>query len=123
MSRLYNILAEMVKSGTVLTATWIASSTSATGIKVTNSITLPKGTYLVVARTPYISTGNPLLGLRKTGSEDLAQLMSGTQGQYAQGVFTVQSSGDESVALYTSSSFSVTYDALARGSLTAIRIA
>lgn len=120
---LYNILAEMAKSGTVLTATWIASSTSAVGVKVTNSITLPKGTYLVVARTPYISNGNPLLGLRKDGIEDLAQLMNGSQGQYASGVFAVQSSGGESIALYTSGSLSVTYDALARGSLTAIRIA
>ena len=51
--------------GTTYSAAWTASSSTATRTKLTDSIVLPPGTYIIVLITPSISTSNGWVGFMK----------------------------------------------------------
>lgn len=51
------------ETGETYTASWTATSTNANGARVTNSLTLDAGTYLITIKTPVLSHDNCYFGL------------------------------------------------------------
>ena len=107
-------------TGRYYSTSWTASSTSAYGAKVTADLSLGKGLYVVVATCPYVTSGSPLLGLRTNGIVDNSKLVVG--GSYIKASFLIEMASAGTVALYSEGSAEVSYSAIDRGSLTAIKL-
>ena len=116
------ILEWIVGTNRYYSASWTATSSSATGTVLTGTITLPKGTYLIAVGSPYVQSAAALVGLRIGSSTDLTTLMTLPVNAYTKGSFIVQLTAQQSVYLLTQSSASCTFTAPDRGSLKAVRL-
>lgn len=103
-------------SAQTYTASWIATSSAANNVKLTGSLILPAGTYVVVANLPNTSTwmAVQLYGVANYYGHGQA-LQNGT--------WIITLTQETEIYLRTASSTSCTYSYTERGRLTAVRIA
>lgn len=121
-SILKNILEWIVGTDRYYAASWTATSSSATGTVLTDTITLPKGTYLIAVGTPYVQGATGLAGLRVGTTTDSTTLVSMPVNAYTKASYIIQLTSQQSVYLLTQSSASLTFTAPDRGSLKAVRL-
>lgn len=121
-SILKNILEWIVGTDRYYAASWTATSSSATGTVLTDTITLPKGTYLIAVGTPYVQGATGLAGLRVGSTTDSSTLVSMPVNAYTKASYIIQLTSQQSVYLLTQSSASLTFTAPDRGSLKAVRL-
>lgn len=121
-SILKNILEWIVGTDRYYAASWTATSSSATGTVLTDTITLPKGTYLIAVGTPYVQGATGLAGLRVGSATDSSTLVSMPVNAYTKASYIIQLTSQQSVYLLTQSSASLTFTAPDRGSLKAVRL-
>lgn len=116
-SLIYKMLGRLIVIGKVYQGSWAASSSSANGTHLTQTLTLPAGTYVVMAHTPIMSIASLLVSFNVKAPPYKA--MAG------QDVFctVLNLSAQTGVYLQSSASASVTFTYLDRGSIIAIRIA
>lgn len=119
---LKNILEWIAGTNRYYSASWTATSSSATGTQLTNSVTLPKGTYLIAVGTPYVQGATGLAGLRIGTTTDSSTLVSMPVNAYSKASYIVQLTSQQNVYLLTQSSASLTFTAPDRGSLKAVRL-
>lgn len=123
LDRILAFIADRLSAiGTIYTASWTASSTSSI-TAVTGALTIPKGIYIAVVATPYIQSGNALVGLRKNTVADMTRLLYGSQGSYAQGTYVINATEQQTLRVYSESYLATSYAATERGGLKIIRIA
>ena len=123
---LTNILNEVLPSasiGKVYTADWTANSSNNYGLRMTDTMTLPKGTYVVVMKIPYVASGTfggaqlfygsgTLLDSRSicvVGSQQVATVIISLYAEFT-------------IYIATAGSASCTFNYLERGGLVAIKI-
>lgn len=122
MSRLYGIINKLVSRGEYYSAAWTANSTSAYGTKLTGSITLPAGTYIIVCKTPYIASGTfPGFYLADSGGIVDSTTISAPAGQQSE-TMLMEFAEQKTVWLESSGSPACNFSVIERGSLRAIRI-
>ena len=121
-SILKNILEWIVGTDRYYAASWTATSSSATGTVLTGTISLPKGTYLIAAGTPYVQGATGLMGLRVGTATDNTTLVSMPVNAYTKASYIIQLTSQQSVYLLTQSSASLTFTNTDRGSLKAVRL-
>jgi len=121
-SILKNILEWIVGTDRYYAASWTATSSSATGTVLTDTITLPKGTYLIAVGTPYVQGATGLAGLRVGSTTDSTTFVSMPVNAYTKASYIIQLTSQQSVYLLTQSSASLTFTAPDRGSLKAVRL-
>lgn len=121
-SILKNILEWIVGTDRYYAASWTATSSSATGTVLTDTITLPKGTYLIAVGTPYVQGATGLAGLRVGSTTDSSTLVSMPVNAYTKASYIIQLTSQQNVYLLTQSSASLTFTAPDRGSLKAVRL-
>lgn len=121
-SILKNILEWIVGTDRYYAASWTATSSSATGTVLTDTITLPKGTYLIAVGTPYVQGATGLAGLRVGTATDSTTLVSMPVNAYTKASYIIQLTSQQNVYLLTQSSASLTFTAPERGSLKAVRL-
>ena len=99
-------------------AAWTATSSSANNTRLTNSFTLPAGTYLIWAKLPFISTSTFFAGLSFNstgyGTGQLANQQSAT--------WVVQLGSQTTMHLVATQSAACTFSYLERGGLYAVRL-
>lgn len=103
-------------------ASWTATSSSASGTVLTDTITLPKGIYLIAVGTPYVQSATGLVGLRVGTATDTSTLVSMPVNAYTKASYIIQLTSQQSVYLLTQSSASLTFTNIDRGSLRAVRL-
>lgn len=121
-SILKNILEWIVGTDRYFAASWTATSSSATGTVLTDTITLPKGTYLIAVGTPYVQGATGLVGLRVGTATDTSTLVSMPVNAYTKASYIIQLTSQQNVYLLTQSSASLTFSNTDRGSLKAVRL-
>jgi len=122
MSRLGDVLKALANIGKTYSAAWTATSTSGT-TPLTNSITLPKGVYLVVASTPYVASGAAgVMELRIDGTQQADKLISAPINSYTKGAFIIELESQSTIQLYSGGTQTTNYQVIERGSLKAARI-
>lgn len=103
-------------SAQTYTASWVATSSAANNVKLTDSLILPAGTYVVVANLPNTSTW---MAVQLYGVDSYYG-----HGQMLQhGTWIITLTQETEIYLRTASSVSCTYSYTNRGRLTAVRIA
>ena len=124
MSRLYNILNELVNRGQYYAAAWTATSTNSNGARLTDDITLPKGTYILSAKVPVVTSGTfPGVVLKQSGGTDLENGSLAALGSQMEASFIVKLSAQKTVYMAVAGSAACSYSYLERGWLRAVRIA
>lgn len=101
--------------GTVYTAAWTATSSSANATPLTNAMTIPSGTYILLVITPPASTES--FGISLAGK--YSKVFGTGGGSFA----TTLTTTGTSITVRSAQSAEVTFSYIERGSLTAIRIA
>jgi len=120
---LKNILEWIIGTDRYYSASWTASSSSATSVQLTDKLILPKGTYLIAVGTPYVQTSAVTIGLRVGASTDLTTLTTCPVNAYTKASFIIQLTADSTqIYVNSQSSASVTYTQPTRGSLKAVRL-
>ena len=114
-----NILGKLTVIGRVYRGNWIASSSSASGTHLTQTLTLPAGTYILLSHTPVISGSDGALLVSLSALSPPYRLVAGQDIFLTAATFTTQTD----VYLQSSASFPVTFSYLERGAIIAIRIA
>lgn len=105
--------------GTTYKAAWTATSSSATSTKVTASLTLPAGVYIITIKTPVMSSIDLPLGLNiSSGQDDISCFRSQDMRTFVKTLTTATT-----IYVDTAFSTSVTYTYTERGYLKATRIA
>ena len=104
--------------GIYLHAAWTATSSSANNTRLTNSITLPAGTWVIVAKMPVCSVENFYVGLSYGGVPFSAQVCS-------QGTSTwiMSLTSQQIVYLMSTQSATMSFSSIERGSIKAIKMA
>lgn len=121
-SILKNILEWIVGTDRYDSASWTATSSTASNTQLTNSITLPKGTYLIAVGTPYVQGAAGLACLQIGTAADLTTLVTMPVNAYSKASYIIQLTSQKSVYLITQSSASLTFTNTDRGSLKAVRL-
>lgn len=114
-----NILGKLTVIGRVYRGDWIASSSSANGTHLTQTLTLPAGTYILLSHTPLMSGSDGTLLVSFSELTPPYRLVTGQDIFLTAVTLTTQTD----VYLQSSASFSVTFSYLERGAIIAIRIA
>lgn len=123
---LANILNEVLPNTQgigVYKGAWTSNGTSATGVRVTDELTLSKGLYAIELSLP-IPSANFLVGLH-VGSDDYVDrlISGGSSTPYARGTFLCSVTADGTkAAAYSESSTSVTYTHTDRGGIKAVQL-
>lgn len=111
--------------GTFYTATWKASSSSAYGADLTNSLTLPKGRYIIDVQSPQVSSNSAIAGVA-CSSGTITKPVNDVWfylGLYNHLSTTITVTSDSAtVLLRTGFSASVTYSYTERGYIRAIKV-
>ena len=104
----------------VLRGAWITSSTAGLNIKLTDTLTLPKGSYLFILTTPGISSGTLSVGFGGTAAANVNRY---TTRDYSNAIAYVENV-EEGSTLYgvSTGSAAVSYNYLERGGILAIRL-
>ena len=112
--------------GVFYTATWKATTSTATGTVLTNDLTLPKGKYIIHGQLPTVSNTSSLYGISATSGtivKPVTELYWGSQ-TYGQLVTSIEvTTSTAVVVLKTGSSGTVNFTTTGRGYLRAIRVA
>lgn len=110
--------------GTVLNGAWITESTSTTGARVTNSITLTKGTWLAIVTVPVITSGSPSIVFAPNGDDIIAYQFGAANGNGLQAVRIITVSSTRELYGMSGGSSPVTYDNryFNRGGIRAVKI-
>lgn len=115
------VMQKLNSAGRVYDASWTAASSSANGVILTDTLTLPKGTYVVVASIPPTS-GVMAIGLWDSVNAYANRYVSVIQGYYMSASWIVEVTQDSmTINLRSAGSASVTYNTT-YGRLKAIRI-
>lgn len=110
---------------TVYIATWTATSSAAHGVKVTDSLTLPPGVYIISIKAPVISISNSMsaafsLNIGNINEYDTGQLYNSDGQDISTSILTLTNT--TTIWVLTNSSANMTYTYLERGYLKAVRI-
>lgn len=105
--------------GTTYRAAWTATSSSAGSTKVTDSLTLPAGVYVITIKTPVVSSNDLPFGLNITSGQDNNSCFRGQDIK----TFVITLTATTTIYVDTAFSTSVTYTYIERGYLKATRIA
>lgn len=109
--------------GAIQTASWTASSSTATLTILTQDLTLTKGVWLILARVPEATANNTYTFRTGSGTTDIDQQNYFLCDSYGMGAILVTVSSDTAtVRLQTGYSQSTSYSQTARGGLQAIRL-
>lgn len=106
--------------GKIYHADWIANSSSANSVPLTNSITLPPGTYIIIGTFPNVATNTAVFTCKNIPVIGLGYAPVGTNCLSKTFIHTLSETTE--VQLLTGTSNSVTYSNINRGGLDAIRI-
>ena len=107
-------------TGTIYTASWTATSSSATNARMTDTLTLPAGTYIGFIKCPVADQTTLAFTIEPIGLAAGGMLVGGGQGVLS-APFTL--SATTTVYVATSMSFTTTYTYIERGYLKVVRIA
>lgn len=121
-SILANILEWIIGTNRYYEASWTATASSASGARLTDSITVPKGTYLIAVGSPYVQSASIAVGLRVNSATDLTTLVTLPVNAYTKASFILKFTSDSTIYVLSQSSASCTFTAPARGSLKAVRL-
>lgn len=119
---LKNVLEWIIGANRYYSAAWTATSSSATGVQLTNSVSLPKGTYLIAVGSPYVTKAAMLAGLKIGSSTDVTTLVHMPVNSYSKASYIVNLTSTSSVYLVSQSSAATTFTNTNRGSLKAVRL-
>lgn len=103
-------------------AAWTATESSATGTQLTDSITVPKGTYLISVASPYVQGAMILAGIRVNSATDIGSMISMPTGMYTKASFIMTFSSDSTIYALTQSAASATFANTNRGGLKLVRL-
>lgn len=103
-------------------ASWTATESSATGTQLTDSITVPKGTYLISVASPYVQGAMILAGIRVNSATDIGSMISMPTGMYTKASFIMTFSSDSTIYALTQSAASATFANTNRGGLKLVRL-
>lgn len=103
-------------------ASWTATSSSATGVQLTDSVSLPKGTYLIAVGSPYVTKAAMLAGLKIGSATDVTTLVHMPVNSYSKASYIVNLTSTSSVYLVSQSSAATTFTNTDKGSLKAVRL-
>lgn len=101
---------------------WAAESSAATGTQLTEILTLPKGTYLIVVNSPYVNTANLTVALSINNTTNANTTVTFRTGAYTQSANIVQLTAQSTVKAISQSSASVSLTYTERGGIKAIRL-
>lgn len=105
--------------GTTYKAAWTATSSSAIRTKVTDSLALPAGVYIITIKTPVMNNNDVPLGLNiSSGQDDISCFRSQDMRTFVKTLTTTTT-----IYVDTAFSTSTTYTYTERGYLKATRIA
>ena len=110
---LTQILTRLKNVGTIYTAAWTATQSSANNTQLTGELSLPAGVYILTVTTPVMSR---TLSLSMAGA--FCEI-TGTQGEFSQLVSLPTAS---TLAVRSAQSAAITFSYLGRGSFRAIRV-
>ena len=114
---LTKLCAKVGAIGTVYSAPWVATESSAYATPLTEYITLPPGTYILILTAPNISGSMAISGIGATGT--FGTLVA--DGSTLTSIVQISSTGH--YRALSAQSASVTFSYIERGFLRAIRIA
>lgn len=103
-------------------AAWTATESSATGTQLTDSVTVPKGTYLVSLASPYVQGAMILVGIRVNSATDIGSMVSMPTGMYTKASFIMTFSSDSTIYALTQSAASATFANTNRGGLKLVKL-
>lgn len=99
---------------------WISGGTSSIGARLTDILTLPKGTYLVTLTIPYVESGSPIVSLRiGSSTETPDRFMTRVYGTI---VKIIELTEETQIYGQSHGSTSVSYSYFARGGIQAVRL-
>ena len=114
------------KSMEVLTATWKAASSAATGVELTNAIGLTPGTWLIIGQNPICSADGGITGIALSDENAGTVFPSGgytSTVTYNKCFAMVTVTANVNVMLRSGSRTSVNYTYTERGGIIAIKVA
>lgn len=121
---LKNILEWIIGADRSYSAAWTATSSNAIHTQLTDSVTLPKGTYVIVVTSPTVQTAAVTIGLRVGGSMDLASYATFPVNSHSKATYIMELTAASTAIFVTAEqSASVTFANITRGSLKAVRVA
>lgn len=111
--------------GKYYNASWIATSSSANEVRLTNILTnLPVGTYIALCKLPATSTGSFLMSLFMSGATTILDNVLGSLNSQQVSTRIVRvTSASNSIYLKSSQSSACTFTYLGRGGLSLVRLA
>ena len=121
-------MADVLKKNSIeiLTATWKASSSAATGVELTNAISLTPGKWLIIGQNPICSADGGLTGIALSDENAGTVFPSGgytSAVTYNKCFAMVTVTANVNVMLRSGSRTSVNYTYTERGGIIAIRVA
>ena len=121
---LVKVLNRIQPIGNTYTASWTATSSNANNVRVTNTLTLPAGTYLFFLKVP-VCNQSTLYFQVWSGTDDNNYITAGNVSGAGQSVFSCVATYSQTTTVYGRTNFSMatTYSYLERGYLKAVRIA
>lgn len=112
-----------LKLGTLKTADWTANSSSSQLAQVTDALTLANGVWMILAKTPTLSSGMIFTFRVNSGDTDLnAQNYFSASSNASSSVIVSVTSASADIALKTGTAASCTYDDISRGGLQAVKV-
>ena len=110
--------------GDYYSAAWTADSSSANGTRLTNTITLPAGTYLICMMVPVINTETFAMAVTipSSGAYLTNQCIHVGIGQSSKAV-VVKLTESKTIAIAAAQSFACTFSYKERGGLIVVRLA
>jgi hypothetical protein len=105
---------------TVYNGAWTSGGTSSIGARLTDILTLPKGTYLVTLTIPYVESGSPIISLQiGSSTETPDRFMTRMYGTI---VKVIELTEETQIYGQSQGSTSVSYSYFARGGIQAVRL-
>lgn len=116
------ILSHLNTIGTIYTANWTATSSSSNGAILTDTLTLPKGQYIVTVSAP-VASANMTIGLWDSIGSYGDRYFTYSRSYYASATWLVSLSAEATLNVRSAQSTSVTFTNASRyGKLKAMRV-
>lgn len=115
-------LTSQLHSHNYYSGAWAATSSAATNVQLTEILTLPAGTYLIVVNSPYVNTANLTVALSINNTTNVNTTVTFRSGAYTQSANIVQLTAQSTVKAISQSSTSVSLTYTERGGIKAVRL-
>ena len=100
-------------------ANWTATSSSATGTRLTEQITLTPGLWLISGTIPNYTSSNKLAQI---SLENVEESFRRSDGNYSTTIWLLKITSNTTVSILAGAGVSVTFDAIYRGEIAAVRL-